>query len=523
MIQQINWDNIEVSSKILGHISSGIYRSTGGALKELVSNAFDANATKVTITTNHPSFDIITCRDNGDGMRPDDFQQLMKGGIGDSPKRVGDKETTRELNRPIIGWLGIGMFGIAQVCHEFTITSHHRESKTAFRAHVKLSDFLREEVQETDPKEVWKEGLEVGKFAIEEIPFHENDAGTYIVASDMRSAFIRKFREEPGPPLPLKFSSFLTSIHETNKLAEMGDYWQMIWELSVACPIPYFRNSPFDWGKIKHTKKCRKIIESISQSLDKYDFEVLVDGLKLQKPNLYPYPTITYDGSEVRGELFEIDRKEIVYDRHLKLKGYIYLQNGRAIEPRELRGLLIRIRNVAIGNYDPTLLSYPKIEGPRFNWLSGEIHVEEGLETALNIDRDSFNEMHPHYVKTQSIVHELLASVFSHASQGVKERSEARANRARVERLNELQNLVQKELGKDYTVELIDGEEDDNPISLDENLQTLVINIKSFLWPRARNKREQAQFAAAAFEIALRYPETEQRAQFYRLLSEMLS
>ena len=63
----MSWKDITVSSKIVGHISSGVYRSAGGALKELVSNAFDADATQVYITTNWPSFDVITCQDNGIG------------------------------------------------------------------------------------------------------------------------------------------------------------------------------------------------------------------------------------------------------------------------------------------------------------------------------------------------------------------------------------------------------------------------------------------------------------------------
>src|SRR5262245_50913080 len=114
----MNWENITVSSKILGHLSAGIYRTAGGALKEFVSNAFDANATRVVITTNHPSFDIISCRDNGSGIRAVDFQRIMRGGIGDSLKRV-DGDRTSNLSRPVIGRLGIGMLGIAQVCHQF--------------------------------------------------------------------------------------------------------------------------------------------------------------------------------------------------------------------------------------------------------------------------------------------------------------------------------------------------------------------------------------------------------------------
>ena len=45
---------IKLSSKTLVHISSGLYRSTANALKELVSNSFDADATVVEINTNFP-------------------------------------------------------------------------------------------------------------------------------------------------------------------------------------------------------------------------------------------------------------------------------------------------------------------------------------------------------------------------------------------------------------------------------------------------------------------------------------
>ena len=41
--------SLQVSAQIVKHISSGLYRSPGSALKELISNSFDADATKVEI------------------------------------------------------------------------------------------------------------------------------------------------------------------------------------------------------------------------------------------------------------------------------------------------------------------------------------------------------------------------------------------------------------------------------------------------------------------------------------------
>jgi hypothetical protein len=514
----MSWEDIVVSSKILGHISSGVYRSAGGALKELVSNAFDANAARVVITTNHPSFDIITCRDNGDGMTLGQFRNLMKGGIGDSQKRT-EEDKTPDSGRPIIGWLGIGMLGVAQICHEFTITSHHKETQTAFKATISLIDFLSEKVREIEPDEL-DEDLDVGKFSIEKIEFEASKRGTYIVASDMRSAFVRKFREFPGQPLPIKFSKFLNAIHNARSIKELGDYWQMVWELSISCPIPYI-DGAFDWSKIK-IDDAQNFLLAENQKLKDYKFDVVVDGLSLRKPVILPNPKETRDKKDLYGRAFSFQFDKLIYGQPLKLHGYIYLQDGRAIEPFEIRGVLIRIRNIAIGSYDPSFLQYPKIEGPRFNWLSGEIFIEEGLESALNIDRDSFNEIHDHYVKLQRLIHDLLPKVFYQASQGVRERSSEKQERKQFQQVSKMRSVLMNELGKEYIVEFEENETDKGPIELDNNKKKLVLYTNHPLWPRAKSKSEIAQLSLIAFEIAVSRPEEEQKEKFLDLLISLL-
>lgn len=513
------WEDIIVSKKILGHISAGVYRSAGGALKELVSNAFDARAKRVIITTNWPSFDIISCLDNGDGMTIEDFKRIMQGGIGDSTKRV-ETDRINDLDRPIIGWLGIGMLGIAQVCHEFTITSHHRQSKTAFRATVKLVDFLREKIAQVEPVGE-EQALEVGQFTVQPIEYEAKSDGTYIVASDMRSAFVRKFREKPGPPLPSKFSAFLQDVHKHRSVKELGDYWQMVWDLAVASPIPYVLDGPFQWTKVAASEELRNKVQVLAQELERYDFEVIVDGLSLHKPIVFPCPARRRDETPMTGRLFEIDQKSEVYGRPLDLIGYIYMQEGQAVEPFEVRGVLLRIRNVAIGNYDSTFLKYPKIEGPRFNWLSGEIYVQEGLEYALNIDRDSFNEMHPHYVRVQQVLHGVLESVFYEASQGVKERSRVKAESDRHERQQKVRRVVQLELGKGFDIR--ETNETEAPVSIEMQHELVQIDPNSNLWPKSRNKKDLAQIAALAFELAMQEPEQKRRDTFYRVLRELIN
>jgi HSP90 family molecular chaperone len=60
---------IKVHEKALAHLSRGLYRSPASALRELVSNAWDANATTVTINTNYPNFYQLSVEDDGIGFK----------------------------------------------------------------------------------------------------------------------------------------------------------------------------------------------------------------------------------------------------------------------------------------------------------------------------------------------------------------------------------------------------------------------------------------------------------------------
>ena len=519
-----NWQDIKVSSKLLGHISAGIYRSPAGVLKELVSNAFDADATRVAITTNWPSFDIITCRDNGNGMTHEKFEEIMTREIGDSTKRVatnGDVNDLTNLRRPIIGWLGIGMMGIAQICHEFQVISHHKESQTAFRAIVRLADFLREKVKDISPDNVAERPIDVGQFSIERVDYEPNNSGTYVIASDMRSAFVKKFRDNSGnDPLPSRFSEFLKKIHQERSVKSISEYWQMVWELTVACPVPYKDDAPFDWTRIEVKPEVKKQLTNLHHSLSAYQFEVVVDGLSLRKPNQYPLASPERNKREqITGKLFPVNENVIVYGSPLKLSGYIYLQNSSAVEPMELRGLLVRIRNIAIGTYDPTLFEFPQVPSPRFNWLSGEIYVEEGLEFSLNIDRDSFNEMHPHFVKLKEVIHNLLKiQILPEAALGQRQRTQEKQKNEQHKKQAMFESLIHQELGNDYT--LTSSDQQRFPLTIDTDHNLVVVNNQSELLPTTKVKRELVKYIAHAFEISMLAPEDERREKFYQLLSD---
>jgi hypothetical protein len=69
------------------------------------------------------------------------------GGFGNSEKR--SRTDRLKYGRPMIGRLGIGMLGIAQICGSFVIRSRPLQG-TGFVAHVRLSDRLRARLDSND-------------------------------------------------------------------------------------------------------------------------------------------------------------------------------------------------------------------------------------------------------------------------------------------------------------------------------------------------------------------------------------
>src|SRR5437899_440353 len=122
-MEKITTERIDVSARILADISLGIYRTPANALKELVSNAFDADARVVKITMDTPSFDVFTCSDDGRGMDAEEFVDIMHR-IGGSAKRVTAQKTPS--GRPLIGKIGIGILAVAQICGKFELISSQR-------------------------------------------------------------------------------------------------------------------------------------------------------------------------------------------------------------------------------------------------------------------------------------------------------------------------------------------------------------------------------------------------------------
>src|SRR5579872_1676268 len=426
---------IKVHEKALAHLSRGLYRSPASALRELVSNAWDASARIVRIDTGAPHFSELTVQDDGEGFTGEDFVSLMEGGIGNSEKRVGPPTLIND--RPIIGRLGIGMLGIAQITGGFTITSKPRNGK-GFRARVQLYDLIRPRLDKDDKDiVVLPDEVDVGEYQLlDDFDPGRYKVGTTIVADDLHPAFVQSFRESYQKP-PRNWAEFIRRSTKKATIQELGDHWRLVWELAAACPLPYVGARA-----IPDHLVCRLLLEK-----KKFALKVLVDRLELRKH-------VCLAGNESGYTTHRIQpTTQRVFGRDVSFHGYIVVQEGKQITPYELRGIMIRIRQVGIGLYDRSLLDYRYNEGPRSRWITGEVYVDQGLEDALNIDRDSFNRFHPEFRLIQKQMHEALQDVvFPKVYKQIDVRSDARRDTRTRQRTKFIREVLAE--GSDAQVKL---------------------------------------------------------------------
>jgi hypothetical protein len=509
---------IRVHEKALAHLSRGLYRSPASALRELVSNAWDADAKVVRVDTNYPNFLQVSVEDNGEGFTLPEFEAMMQGGIGNSPKRP--QATTTATGRPIIGRLGIGMLGIAQICLGFRIISKTREG-AGFAAQIHLYDLLKERLDRNDPEvtrdEASMKEVDVGEYTVDK-SFNLSDArfGTTVIANDVHPTFVRAFKESvrfEGFEKPTKsWKNALKIISGVRSLQELGDYWRLIWELAASCPIPYV-----DGRAIPN-----RLIWTEQKRLESFHFRVLVDGLELRKP-------VYLKGNKGGYTTTSIQRQtEKVYGKNLTFSGYIVVQEGAQLRPDELRGILIRIKNVGIGYYDPSMLDYRINQGPRSRWLTGEIFVEEGLEDALNIDRDSFNRFHPEFRALQEHVHSVLSDkVFPVVYKKITVRSTERHQERERHRTVALKETIAE--ATEQKVKLRSGPTVDDghapSVGVVEHADSIEITVPhADEVPTRKANRQLAASILAIYEVAAREKtRTKQQQLFTELLLKLLA
>jgi len=471
---------LQTSEKILARITDGIYRQPASALRELISNAYDADAQNVTITTDAPRFAEISVRDDGIGISPEVLEHLIEH-IGGSAKRTdggkslgmtstGDPDFSPN-GRKLIGKMGIGLFAVAQFTRHFLIITKCKGDKFRTVAEVTLGQL--DDVKQADgdgtitsgEAKVWTElasnvnshGTEVKLLDLlprtraELCSFDRWSRIDFEIKEDGKSQtsppVFHIGRMDPGDPdlllvqpkLPwvtkdspkVRFEKLVTSVRDLAKTdrelvdldAVCDNYLQTLWNLALACPLDYIEQHPFDLANDNKTlffglqNKTRaqpveldlakgatarsKLHLQTPRHSKKDKFGLFIDGIQITRPIVFTDQPKTQNAIKTPLLFIGKCREEFgnkpysVSGGPLEFEAYLFWTPK--VLPTQHQGVMLRVGNAAAAAFDRTFMGYQVAEQQRLRQITAEIFVREGLDDAINLDRESFNFAHPHY------------------------------------------------------------------------------------------------------------------------------
>jgi len=171
-------------------LSEGTYTTFPQALKEFISNAFDADAARVDIKIDDDG-NGITIRDNGEGMTLRDFGEAFASIARTGRGRKGVKRGRTRSGRVKIGRFGIGTLAVVAICDRFSVTSTKEGSSEGFNARMNVSALRQRFGKGGNLSECWK--FEATKWDTEKTGTHFTEIRLEGLTSD-----IRGFLEKPG-------------------------------------------------------------------------------------------------------------------------------------------------------------------------------------------------------------------------------------------------------------------------------------------------------------------------------------
>lgn len=344
---EVTTDTLRTDDRVLARISDGIYRHPSSALRELIANAYDADASIVHVRTDAPRFRELSIRDDGYGMDKATLVHLVYH-IGGSAKRT---QTGSELGitnqqdpslspngRKLIGKIGIGLFSVAQLTRQFRIITKKAGDRYRLVADVVLRTYSEDgladgptsnnvatgeiNIRSVEATDITSHGTEIILLniqppAVDMLQSRElwervtEDDDEYRVKVDPPSYHIGSVRRDahqdiflvPPPSLPwdqddspevkseLLFSKMLEESNKTTakpKLATTYDeYLRTLWNLGLSLPVPYVEGPhPFDLkaDSMPHLYLLSNEPRGQATPIDLNDDQSLREKLNLQAP-----------------------------------------------------------------------------------------------------------------------------------------------------------------------------------------------------------------------------------------------
>jgi len=482
--------HMKVAAQIVQHLSKGIYSNPANCIKELISNSFDADATKVIIRAK-PEFDTFSITDDGEGMNYLDFDNKFLW-ISRSDKRDTGLFTKRE--RPIIGKIGIGFVAVSEICNKMTVISTKEGEDFKFQAEVDFSKFKGAITQK-------REFYELSDVKFINLPEEKDEHYTIMLLTELSQDFKELLQDKDIIEAGIKVRSFdgqnfenimnQVAGQQLNLWKDIAEYWRLVLGLANIVPVGYLEQGPIIVKNEKNKETFKEQIQDIKEikeTLDKFDFNVDFDGVLLKKPILLPTEKdIALDEGKFDIYTFEEEDSDFSDKSKLKFKGYIYGQN-RQILPPQMRGLIVRVKNTAIGEIDPDFWDYPYPEKLFMPWVFAEVYVEDGLEDAMNVNRNSFIVTHPHYRRLRNYIHKKLhQEVFTKFRSRYIERRDAAKLISEIQKQTKMREYLRTVFERDIKL-VVSEESTEFPVSLDTTKNEMTINPKHPILRRLKKK-----------------------------------
>ena len=253
--------------------------------------------------------------------------------ISYSHKRESSDET--ELGRPKIGKIGIGFIAANEICDVMEIESTKQGSDELLKVAINFSEMRKDPDQRKNDG-----GPEISKAdyigTVDKAPI--DDHYTYITLKNIIGD-AKRILEGSGISPHSSGNKTLYGLEPESikKILEKGprswkefdSYSENMLSIALNVPVRYFDGWP-------GLKTEYEFLDEVSASVAKWNFSVFIDGTELRKPIVFE-----------KGKT-SIIREFNFQGEHVSARGYFYAQHG-IINPSELRGILIRVRDAGVG------------------------------------------------------------------------------------------------------------------------------------------------------------------------------
>ena len=329
---------LTVDKRIVLLLSASTYENFPRALRELVSNAYDADATTIKIDIQKQKKTIFIT-DNGSGMTPDEFEFFLR----IAGQRRSQTRTT-ESGRVRIGQFGIGFLAMFPFCKTVEIESTVAGSPLVFVARIPASQFFRS--VESDSQDVTEALVRGEEYEDRKLRAKHYTRITLLETTSLLHKFLKQHQDQ---------KKYRNSIRSYSSMARLK------WELQDILPLPFPASS----------------VVAQFVDPDPVDFNVILNGEALIANDF------------VKEVLDHSNEFECVGEIRFS---WAIGTSWHVTKPDEARGLRIRLHRVGVGPRQYFDLGVAGRTFSRLNWLTGEVNIVAGLDEAIAVDRDSFTQ-----------------------------------------------------------------------------------------------------------------------------------